>query len=206
MAGGRDHYTLETIAHRDNYKIKDVDERDGWKEGEYAWKRDGVPDKLHVGWDEGDVAERWDREVREREEALGLAEEGEKVPRTGLTAMRFGEWGRHERKKVKSVCKLSVDAGRFLCEFTLFESLAHRWLQASQGSETNMAGKVAFLHVPGAFDAEAVERGVRVAEAAIKSLVASWEEGRRRVDGQEKTLVGSGKMESGRWDGVVWKG
>jgi hypothetical protein len=232
MAGGRDHYTLETVAHRDAYKIKDVDDRDGWKEGEYAWKRDGVPDSLRVGWDEADVCGRWEREVRQVEEGLGLVDPAKE--RDGLTAMRFGEWGRNERRRVRSVVRLSGDAGRFLCEFTMFESLAWRWLGArgremgsgdgvgekgregvGEGEEAkaleeedgNLAtarereGKVAFLHVPGAFGPEDVERGVRVAVAAIRSLVGSWEEGNRRKDGQEL----DGKMQSGRWDGVVWR-
>lgn len=205
MAGGRDHYTLETVAHRDNYKIKDVDDRDGWKEGEYAWKKDGVPEKLHVGWDEADVCARWEGEVRRIEEAMGMVDP-EKAP--ALTAMRFGEWGREGRRRVRSVCRLSVDAGRFLCEFTMFESLAWRWLEARRDGNESAArgeaeGKVAFLHVPGAFGPEDVERGVRVATAAIRSLVGSWEEGKRRTDGQERTL--GGKMESGRWEGVVWR-
>ena len=63
MAGGRDHYTLETIAHRDNYKIKDVDDRDGWREGEYSWKKEEMPEYLRVGWDEVDVMSRWEKEV-----------------------------------------------------------------------------------------------------------------------------------------------
>lgn len=210
MAGGRDHYTLETVAHRDNYKIKDVDDRDGWKEGEYAWKKDGVPEKLHVGWDEADVCVRWEGEVREVEERLGLLDPEREGP-AALSAMRFGEWGRDGRRRLRSVCRLSVDAGRFLCEFTMFESLAWRWLEArrhegqseDQPLRREEEGKVAFLHVPGAFGPEDVERGSRVAIAAIRSLVGSWEEGKRRTDEQEKTL--GGKMESGRWEGVVWR-
>ncbi|ETN46429.1 uncharacterized protein HMPREF1541_00613 [Cyphellophora europaea CBS 101466] len=224
MAGGRDHYTLETVAHRDNYKIKDVDERDGWKDGEYAWKKAGLPSALHVGWDEADVCERWEREVREREEELGLLDpHAEPAPQgsRGAEAVsaaaaaatpRYGEWGREVRRRLRSVCRLSTDAGRFLCEFTLFESLGRRWLEArgkldKQGEEQenreNKEGKVAFLHVPGAFGPEDVERGVRVATAAIRSLVGSWEEGRRRKYEQEAML--EGKMEGGKWDGVVWR-
>ena len=143
--------------------------------------------------------------------------------------------------------RLSNDAGRFLCEFTFYESLSQRWKEAreeqrrrrqqrrkgphqrlldSQSEAFRIAdfepgasqrekrreggeeeeeendddgeedegtileleeeqaasreGKVAFLHVPGDTDAAAIERGVRVTEAAIRAIVASWEEGYRR--------------------------
>ena len=51
-------------------------------------------------------------------------------------------------------------------------------------------GKVCFFHVPGEADEENVQKGVRVAEAAIRSVVGSWEEGMRRegkiVEGEEE--------------------
>ena len=208
VAGGRSTYTLETIGHRDNYKIKDVDDRDGWKEGEFEWKRDSVPARLHVGWDEENVADRWQREVTQRETKLGLVD-GEDLRATPTE--RFSEWLRKDRKRQISKCQLSNDAGRFLCEFTLFESLAQRWLEVEEGDgdkdvARDRLGKVAFLHVPGGYDEEAVQRGARVAEAAIRSLVASWEEGRRHKDGQEEKLLGTGKLDKGKWDGVIWKG
>jgi len=156
MAGGRDHYTLETVAHRDHYKIKDVDERDGWLDGEHRWRKEGLPDKLHVGWDIYDVQTRW----------------------------RSDSSIAHDSK---ARAQLSRDAGRFLCEFILYESLSRRYQEDGE-----RVGKVAFLHVPGGYGTEDVERGVRVAEAAIRSLVASWEEGHRaseREAGVARTFV-----------------
>jgi hypothetical protein len=202
MAGGRDHYTLETIAHRDNYKIKDVDDRDGWKEGEHAWKRDNVPEFLYVGWDELDVLKRWEREVWELEEQMGLVDSNSVPPLGGI---KIGK-----EKSTKSVVRLSRDAGRFLCEFSLMASLGKRWLEGRTDGQADdeeppardsREGKVAFLHVPGGHTAEDVSRGVRVAEAAIRSLVASWGEGRRRPDSNPWALA----VEVGRWEGVVWK-
>ncbi|OAL22953.1 hypothetical protein AYO22_06861 [Fonsecaea multimorphosa] len=125
----------------------------------------------------------------------------------------------------KAVVKLSCDAGRFLCEYALFESLSRRWLDAqrhwdgdndadkgdqqatadhkqtessafsstspevnasssSPRSDSDVAlervGKVAFLHVPGWTGLEDINRGVMVAEEAIRALVGSWEDGYRR--------------------------
>lgn len=202
MAGGRDHYTLETIAHRDNYKIKDIDDRDGWKDGEHAWKKESVPESLRIGWDEIDVLKRWEREVYEVEEGLGLVDS--MPPAKAVMGIARGA-GR------KSVLKLSRDAGRFLCEFSLMESLAKRWLDAqpdansaiqSSTREERLEGKVAFLHVPGGYTVDDILRGRRVAEAAIRSIVASWETGRRRNDDVQLEE----KVEKGRWDGLVWRG
>ncbi|OQV07224.1 hypothetical protein CLAIMM_11687 [Cladophialophora immunda] len=127
----------------------------------------------------------------------------------------------------KAIVKLSCDAGRFLCEYALFESLSRRWLEGqrrkegdddvargdrqaadqkqadstsssaspevdaspSSGSgsfrsDSDLApervGKVAFLHVPGWTGVEDINRGVMVAEEAIRALVGSWEDGYRR--------------------------
>ena len=107
------------------------------------------------------------------------------------------------------VVKLSRDAGRFLCEFILMTSLIewYRAAQAppsqpqppSSHTKSNQwpipaeaeayaaaneparekIGKVAFLHVPNGIERADVERGVMVAESAIRALAASWEEGWR---------------------------
>ena len=203
MAGGRGHYTLETIAHRDNYKIKDIDDRDGWKDGEHAWKRNDVPEFLNVGWDEADVLSKWEKEVWDIEESMGLVD-ATLVPTLG--GLRAGQG-----KATKSVVRLSRDAGRFLCEFALMESLSRRWLEARKAESKadhstdsgNREGKVAFLHVPGGHTVSDISRGVRVVEAAIRSLVASWEEGRRRGNGD--LLATSAKVDVGRWEGVLWR-
>ncbi|KAK5951755.1 hypothetical protein OHC33_007047 [Knufia fluminis] len=98
----------------------------------------------------------------------------------------------------KAVVKLSRDAGHFLCEFILMCSLVQRYLEAQpqpQPQSTSISGstsastshreaqeelgKVAFLHVPNGIDRADVERGVMVAESAIRSLVSSWEGGCR---------------------------
>ena len=201
MAGGREHYTLETIAHRDNYKIKDVDDRDGWREGEHVWKKEDTPEYLRIGWEESDVLSRWEREVYEVEEVLGLVDDTPPTTPGLLAAISL--------KNKKSVVRLSRDAGRYLCEFALMQSLSRRYLEAArkrqEGNPDTRAdtreGKVAFLHVPGGYNTDDVARGIRVAEAAIRSLVASWEEGYRRKEGQQ---IAAGVV-GGRWEGVIWR-
>ncbi|KIX06503.1 uncharacterized protein Z518_04479 [Rhinocladiella mackenziei CBS 650.93] len=253
MAGGRDCYSLETCGHRDGYRIKDVDESDGFNCGESVWKSQGVPDILFVGWDEEDVLRRWetgvDAGLKERGflgrvghtsntatisvPGRGVGVSGGVGPNVSLSLM----WGtsnvgtssmRAEDNKKKGVVKLSRDAGRFLCEYALFESLSRRWLDAQRcrrppsesgslpdhqqqqqpgllspttsssspaphsrsGSPTlidpdlaaERVGKVAFLHVPGWTCVEDINRGVVIAEEAIRALVGSWQDGRRRTN------------------------
>jgi len=151
MAGGRDFYALETLAHRDGYRIRDVDGRDGYIDGEARWRAGGGPDMcpevLDCGWDVEDVQARWREEL-----GLGIDDDEPRV-------------------------KMSMDAGRFLCDFIFYESLSTRWKE--QGDRV---GKACFFHVPGETDDRNLQKGVRVAEAAIRSVVGSWEEGYRRME------------------------
>ena len=234
MAGGRDCYSLETRAHRDNYRIKDVDGGDGLEWGEQRWKNEGVPEVLYVGWDEADVLARWEggvkkglaergflgraemeraRESQQQQAAISLARGG---PGPSQTTLMWGTSNvpasttKADEHRRKSTVKLSADAGRFLCEYALFESLSRRWLDArtvrsagtvpsstaslsesaagnsntcpnsTQDLDHGRLGKVAFLHVPGWTGVEDINRGVMVAEEAIRALVGSWEDGYRR--------------------------
>jgi pyrrolidone-carboxylate peptidase len=166
MAAGRDHYALETRARRDGYVIKDVLEQDGKTVGENRWRELGLPEVLRVGWEGQDVLARWRMELNNDGEPGWLEE---------LERLR-AKAGRSE------LVRLSTDAGKFFCEFILFESLGFRLLEDMKKSRDRQArkgGKVAFLHVPGATDRQAVERGVRMAEGAIRAVVGSWEEGKR---------------------------
>jgi pyroglutamyl-peptidase len=153
MAGGRDYYTLETLARRDAYRIKDVDNKDGLSEGESVWRKDGLPETLWTQWNEEDVLARW-----------------------------RGDVARICPGDERAVVRLSRDAGRFLCEFILYTSLAYRIVDAKSGDEKaqERKGKAAFLHVPGGTDEASIARGRNIAEAAIRAIVGSWEEGLRR--------------------------
>jgi pyroglutamyl-peptidase len=153
MAGGRDYYTLETLARRDFYRIKDVDNKDGLSEGESVWRKNGLPETIWTEWNEDDVLARW-----------------------------RGDVARTCPGDERAVVKLSRDAGRFLCEFILYTSLAYRLIDAKMddAKAQERKGKAAFLHVPGGTDEASIARGRNIAEAAIRAVVGSWEEGFRR--------------------------
>ncbi|OAL29190.1 hypothetical protein AYO20_09243 [Fonsecaea nubica] len=157
----------------------------------------------------------------------------------------------------KAVVKLSCDAGRFLCEYALFESLSRRWLEGqrrgdwqatshkkatdavsssaspevvsnnnassssvsdpsrsdSEDEATERVGKVAFLHVPGWTGVEDINRGVMVAEEAIRALIGSWEDGYRRNGTGGRRVVGTQALsytkqhseEAGRVASSTWR-
>jgi pyrrolidone-carboxylate peptidase len=189
MAAGRRHYALETLAHRDGYTIKDIDGVDGVDVGSRCWSAEGCPSVLDVGWDRSDVLWRWRQELHhdcDEEDDDGAS-----------AAMR--------RKEPIPDVRLSNDAGRFLCDFVFYQSLSWRWKEvhrpallpppppsasldsspvdsdcSKRKSSSSREGKVAFLHVPGDIDEAAIDRGVRITEAAIRAIVSSWEQGYRR--------------------------
>lgn len=274
MAGGRDCYSLETRGHRDGYRIKDVDDNDGFSCGELVWKREGVPECLLVHWDEDDVLRRWEQGVERGLLERGFLASGSTPPTSavnttiplpkGFTGPIRTVWGtvggsvsRAEENRKKGVVKLSRDAGRFLCEYALFESLSRRWIDAmryktpdagkplsssqapsssppnlaqsksstlepdtvksstaeselqdqeSQATSTNnhkrtlaldRLGKVAFLHVPGWTGVDDINRGVMIAEEAIRALVGSWEDGYRRDRKAKITQMASHGLKEG---------
>ena len=82
--------------------------------------------------------------------------------------------------------RLSHDAGRYLCEYIYYASLAHLW---RRGEER----RVLFLHVPAAAGAEAVRRGVEVVEGLVAAVVgALGDKGEGRGRGGEEVEVEEG--------------
>ena len=130
-----------------------MDDRDGRLAGEARWKTAGLPEILRAGWNAEDVLSEWRK---------NLVLEGVSPHEVGG----------------KELVRTSTDAGKFLCEFVLYESLALRAVEDAE-MQTGKKGKVAFLHVPGPVDRESIARGVKVAEAAIRALVESWDVGAR---------------------------
>jgi pyroglutamyl-peptidase len=86
--------------------------------------------------------------------------------------------------------RISDDAGRYLCDFIYYSSLAHRW---KQGKER----RVTFLHVPADASERAVETGRELAAGLIRALVESEVERRKRE--KEKAVVTGQEEETKSW-------
>lgn len=72
--------------------------------------------------------------------------------------------------------RISVDAGRYLCDFIYFSSLAHLYRrgQETKGEDDRYARRrVSFLHVPAAATPERVAAGKELVVELIRSLVES---------------------------------
>ncbi|ERS95509.1 pyroglutamyl peptidase type [Sporothrix schenckii 1099-18] len=72
--------------------------------------------------------------------------------------------------------RISVDAGRYLCDFIYFSSLAHLYRRDQEADHKDARyarRRVAFLHVPAAATPERVEAGRALVVELIRSLVES---------------------------------
>ncbi|KAF2459282.1 hypothetical protein BDY21DRAFT_187749 [Lineolata rhizophorae] len=190
LASGRSFYTLESRAHRDGYRARDVD-GEGWRD-EDSWARwgaAGLPEVLASGFDCADVWRRW-REAVDRVEMEGGEGAG-----AGAGA-GAGEAGGEEGKSGLDV-RPSDDAGRFLCDFIYYTSLAWFADRSAKEEEEEEEGEeedggqdgtdpnratignkplerpVAFLHVPDLPTEDDVEKGRQVTIALIRALVES---------------------------------
>ncbi|PYI11393.1 peptidase C15, pyroglutamyl peptidase I-like protein [Aspergillus sclerotiicarbonarius CBS 121057] len=154
IAGMRKFYSVETKAHRDGYVMSDIKGRAGYEDGEKHWRELDLPLMLKAG------------PVTESEEISVIAspEKGHLIPRPPDDNFLVA-W--------KTFCppetdaRISTDAGRYLCEFIFYTSLA----QAYHGGHDR---NVSFLHVPATCLDEDIELGKEVAIALIKALVTSW--------------------------------
>ena len=62
----------------------------------------------------------------------------------------------------------SNDAGRFLCDFIYYTGLVEYLKQNPEGDRPVM-----FLHVPGEYEEDDIQRGAKIASGLIKALVQS---------------------------------
>lgn len=62
--------------------------------------------------------------------------------------------------------RISEDAGRYLCDFIYFSSLAHLWKAGEHR-------RVVFLHVPSACTDEIVDNGREILLQLIRSIIES---------------------------------
>jgi pyroglutamyl-peptidase len=76
------------------------------------------------------------------------------------------DWRRNWTNSVQHDVRISEDAGRYLCDFIYYSSLAEL---TKRGEEK----RVLFLHVPVDSDGAAIERGVDVTVELIRSMVQS---------------------------------
>ncbi|GAB1310868.1 Pyroglutamyl-peptidase 1 [Madurella fahalii] len=132
MAGPRLYYSIERRGHRDGYDMADVD-------GELL--RDG------------------ERRAREGRDWVW-----EGMPEELLTDFDvedvLARWRRNSPKHMD--LRISEDAGRYLCDFIYFSSLAHLYKAGERR-------KVLFLHVP----SDASEHSVQVGRELVLQLVRS---------------------------------
>lgn len=156
IASGRHFYSVETQAHRDSYQIADVKGHIGYEDGEKRWKEQGLPAVLRPGpttTSSGD------------EEAEALQEGKARAHSYPPNDHFLDTW--KSFVPLDTDVRLSTDAGRYLCEFIFYTTMANA-LQAGQDRN------VVFFHVPGSHEAEAIELGRKVAVALIKTLVTCW--------------------------------
>ncbi|EFX03845.1 pyroglutamyl peptidase type [Grosmannia clavigera kw1407] len=154
MAGPRLHYSIERIGRRDGYRIADVDDCLPTVDStNRQWAWYGVPPSLESHLDLDDVLPRW--------RAAVAAVSPESPPDL----------------------RVSIDAGRYLCDFTYFSSLAHLYRRGRGDPvitndqvtlpDPDSRLRVAFLHVPASAAPERIATGRAVVVELLRALVAS---------------------------------
>jgi pyrrolidone-carboxylate peptidase len=148
--------------------MSDIEGRSGYEDGEKRWRELDLPPVLQAG------------RSANRLSISDIAEETHDQVVTPSSQAVQSSWNPYPpNEKLLNVWKsyageadvrISEDAGRYLCEFIFYTSLAHAF---KQGQDRN----VAFFHVPGAYNDQAIETGREVAIALIKALITCWEDG-----------------------------
>ena len=93
-------------------------------------------------------------------------------------------WRRWKSGLINEDLRTSNDAGHYLCDFTYYACMLEFWRQDPKGHRPCM-----FLHVPGEWGAEDIQKGREVALGLIDSLVESKMRG--VTSGQQKSRDGS---------------
>lgn len=154
MASTRHYYTVETMAHRDGYKVTDVDGQTGYEHGEAIWKEEGLPPVLRAG--------------------QPSTNKNPTLIQTGGTIPLFPSPPDDNLLKTwesflstSTDVRISDDAGRYLCEYIYYTSLAHAYKEKRDRG-------VVFLHVPGWTDQLSIAKGKEATTALIKALATCW--------------------------------
>lgn len=160
IAATRNYYSIESKAHRDAYNMPDNLGQAGYDEGEKPWRERSLPHVLTPGRSDPST-----EPVVKLDLTVAAA-----ASRTDLNPHPpDGEFLETWRALAPSGAdiRVSEDAGRYLCEFIFYTSLA---LALQEGRDRN----VAFFHVPASCRDGDVETGREIAIALIKTLVERW--------------------------------
>lgn len=165
IAATRNYYSVETHAHRDSYYVSDVNGKLAYEDGEKLWKELGLPEVLEPGpsTSEAKITTPSTPATSEPASLPPRATQRQLNPYPPENGF-LGTW----KSFIPSAdLRISKDAGRYLCEFIFYTSLARAYLE---GQDRN----VLFLHVPSSYTDEDIEYGKDVTVALIKALVTRW--------------------------------
>lgn len=166
IAATRSYYSVETQAHRDAYYVSDVKGKVAYEDGEKRWKELGLPTVLTPG-------------PSTAADAAAVTSTASSTPTTSVSlpsqAIQSHPYppDTHFLKTWETFMpadtdvRISTDAGRYLCEFIFYTSLAHAYLEGRSRSAV-------FFHVPSSCDDDDIEKGKQAALGLIKTLVTCW--------------------------------
>ncbi|KAL1837926.1 hypothetical protein VTJ49DRAFT_3246 [Mycothermus thermophilus] len=165
MAGPRLFYSIERRGHREGYKMQDVD-------GEYLSDRPEEEEEEDDDLPEEEDGERGGEEEGERRKKRWI---WAGLPKELLSDLDVEDvlrrWRGHSPKHMD--LRISEDAGRYLCDFIYFSSLAHLYKAGRRRS-------VLFLHVPSDASEHSVAVGRELVLQLVRAMVESEVERRRR--------------------------
>ncbi|KLU84044.1 hypothetical protein MAPG_03090 [Magnaporthiopsis poae ATCC 64411] len=160
MAGPRPYYAIERLGHRDGYRGRDVDEELLEDEERHRLQREG--------W-------IWHGLPHDIETDLDLDDVVERW-------RGYGHWDADLR--------VSSDAGRYLCDFIYYSSLAHLYRAGEHR-------RVLFLHVPSDVSERALKLGRDLTLELIRSVLESELIRKRRREKEGASGDGDGKAGAG---------
>ncbi|PYH90395.1 peptidase C15, pyroglutamyl peptidase I-like protein [Aspergillus ellipticus CBS 707.79] len=154
IAAMRNYYSVETKAHRDAYLMSDIKGKPGYEDGERLWRELDLPPVLQPGPSE-------DSAIVPGALSSKKAHLTPRVPDADFLIA----WEKFCPRQTD--VRISTDAGRYLCEFIFYASLA---LAYQEGQDRS----IVFFHVPASCLDDDIEAGKDVAIALIKALATRW--------------------------------
>ncbi|GES63542.1 peptidase C15, pyroglutamyl peptidase I-like protein [Aspergillus terreus] len=153
IAATRSYYSVETQAHRDSYHMSDIKGRAGYEDGERIWRDLGLPPVLRPG--RGSTTTQM-TSTSPSKQLLNPHPPDDDFLKSWKAFAAPG-----------TDVRISHDAGRYLCEFIYYTSMA---LAFREGHDRN----VVFFHVPAGCNDADVQKGRDAAIALIKALIQRW--------------------------------